>query len=33
LYPTMQVVILAYVVPRVLEYHCVKFVRVSMNKI
>jgi hypothetical protein len=28
----MQVVILEYVIPRVLEYPCVKFVRVSMSK-
>jgi hypothetical protein len=29
----MQVIILEYVVPRVLEYHCVKFDRVSISKI
>jgi hypothetical protein len=28
----MQVIILEYVVPRVLEYACVKFDRVSMSK-
>jgi hypothetical protein len=28
----MQVIILEYVVPRVLEYPCVKFNRVSMSK-
>jgi hypothetical protein len=33
LYPIMQVVILEYVVSRVLEYHCIKFDRVSMSKI
>jgi hypothetical protein len=32
LYPSMQVVILEYVVPRVLEYHCVKCDNVSMSK-
>jgi hypothetical protein len=32
LYPIMQVVILEYVVSRVLEYHCIKFDRVSMSK-
>jgi hypothetical protein len=32
LYPIMQVIILEYVVPRVIEYPCVKFDRVSMNK-
>jgi hypothetical protein len=32
LYPTMQVIIFEYVVPRVLEYPCVKFDRVSMSK-
>jgi hypothetical protein len=32
LYPTMQVAILEYIIPRVLEYHCVKFDRVSMSK-
>jgi hypothetical protein len=32
-YPTMQVIILEYVVPRVLEFPCVKFDRVSMSKI
>jgi hypothetical protein len=31
-YPTMQVIIFEYVVPRVLEYPCVKFDRVSMSK-
>jgi hypothetical protein len=31
-YPTMQVIIIEYVVPRVLEYHCVKFDRVSTSK-
>jgi hypothetical protein len=31
-YPTVQVIILKYVVPRVLEYHCVKFGRVSTSK-
>jgi hypothetical protein len=32
LYPTMQVAILEYIIPRVLEYPCVKFDRVSMSK-
>jgi hypothetical protein len=32
LYPTMQVIILKYVVPRVLEYPSVKFDRVSTSK-
>jgi hypothetical protein len=32
-YPTMQVIILEYVVSRVLEYPCVKFDRVFMSKI
>jgi hypothetical protein len=32
LYPTMQVIILEYVVPRVLEYPCVRFDRVSTSK-
>jgi hypothetical protein len=32
LYPTMQVIIREYVVPRVLEYPYVKFVKVSMSK-
>jgi hypothetical protein len=31
LYPSMQVIILEYVVPRVLEYPCVKFDKVSMS--
>jgi hypothetical protein len=31
-YPIMQVIILEYVVPRVLEYPCVKFDRFSMSK-
>jgi hypothetical protein len=31
-YPTMQVISLEYVVPIVLEYHCVKFDRVSTGK-
>jgi hypothetical protein len=31
-YPTMQVIILKYVVPRVLEHSCVKFDRVFMSK-
>jgi hypothetical protein len=31
-YPTMHVIILEYVVPRVLEYPCVKFGRVSTSK-
>jgi hypothetical protein len=31
-YLTTQVIILEYVVPRVLEYPCVKFDRVSMSK-
>jgi hypothetical protein len=32
-YPTMQAIILEYVVPRVLEYPCVKFDRISRSKI
>jgi hypothetical protein len=32
LYPSMQVVILEYVVHMVLEYPCVKFEGVSMSK-
>jgi hypothetical protein len=31
-YPTMQVIILEYVVSRVVEYPCVKFDRVSTSK-
>jgi hypothetical protein len=30
--PIMQVIILEYVVPTVLEYPCIKFDRVSMSK-
>jgi hypothetical protein len=32
LYPIMQVIILEYVIPRVLEYPCVKFNRISTSK-
>jgi hypothetical protein len=32
LYPIMQVIILEYIIPRVLEYPCVKFDRVSTSK-
>jgi hypothetical protein len=31
-YPTMQVIILEYVIPTVLEYPCVKFDGVSTSK-